>query len=191
MWYRAARKPIYQRSHHQSARHRHPQAHRWALLVLGLAACAALPAQAGGLGHRYDGFQVRHGGFHYDQRRHHYRDRHFYSSRHHRKHRYRDRGYRHHYRHRSGGDRAAYLAGGLILGSVITHALTRPRYETRSYDRHSHSYHETRVIRESSRAQTQPSRRLFRDRDGNCYERISDAGGDELLISLPASECAW
>ncbi|MFK7912875.1 MAG: hypothetical protein AB8B93_03085 [Pseudomonadales bacterium] len=152
----------------------------WTLALLGWAALTAMPAQAGG---RYsDG--ARHGGYHYDGGR---------GYRHNRRQRYRDArrhsyryNNRYHYRQRSRSNRGAYLAGGILLGSVITHALTRPRHE-----RHGDSYHETRVIRETANQSSAPTRRLFRDRDGNCFERATDQQGNEVLIGLPDSECAW
>ena len=119
------------------------------------------PYAQAGYKHNY-----RHGGY-YDY--HHYRP-------------YR-RGYRHH-RHRS--NRGAYLVGGIALGALISHAYHAPRY------RHHDGYVVREVRREPAvvRREGRITRSLFRDRDGNCYERRRD-NGDELLIELPASECAW
>lgn len=100
------------------------------------------------------------------------------------------RGYRHHgYRHRShSSHRGAYLAGGLILGSLITHAYHRshqPHVQERYVVRESSVVHEPRVISRST------GRRLFRDRNGDCFERTTTRNGDELLLELDPSECAW
>ena len=103
------------------------------------------------------------------------------------------RHYRHYRHHRHGhhSNRGAYLAGGIILGSVLTHALTRHRH---------HEYHdpyyeqETRVIRHGpsyTRRSAEPVRRLFRDRDGNCFEKQYNDRGDEILLELDPAECAW
>lgn len=120
------------------------------------------PAQAG---RHYDRYY--HGGYgHYD--RHHYRG-----------HRYK----RHHRRHRS-SDRAAYLVGGLVLGSLITNAYHR---SNEPYVERRVSYYEPRRIRSSSRV----TRRLFRDRDGNCFERNYNRQGDEIMIELDPAQCAW
>ena len=109
----------------------------------------------------------------------------------HRRHR---RGYHRRHRH---SDRAAYLVGGLALGALISHAYHTPH---RRHYRHSyrHSYpsdDDTYVVREVSRPtvvrkQGRVTRSLFRDRDGNCFERKQD-GDQELLIELPDRECAW
>lgn len=152
----------------------------WTLALLGITALTAVPAEAGG--RHFNGYQNTPGGYYYDRgyrhsRRHRYRDS--------RRHDYRYNN-RYHYRQRSRSNRGAYLAGGILLGSVITHALTQPRYERRP-----DSYHESRVIRETTRQSVTPSRRLFRDRDGNCFERALDERGNEVLIDLPDSECAW
>jgi hypothetical protein len=92
-----------------------------------------------------------------------------------------------HRRHRGHRD-GAYLLGGIVIGSILTHALTAPpayaappravRYETARYET---ARYETRVV----------ARRLFRDIHGNCFERRLDSAGGELLIELPADECAW
>lgn len=106
---------------------------------------------------------------------------------------WRDRGYRHgyrhnryarHYRHRRHHDRGLYLAGGLILGSVITHAL---------HERHEPVVHRRVRTRVSGAVMDDAaiSRRLFRDRDGNCFERTYTRAGDEVLSELDPSACAW
>ncbi|MEM7096682.1 MAG: hypothetical protein AAF541_00370 [Pseudomonadota bacterium] len=102
----------------------------------------------------------------------------------HRRHRYRN-GYRRH-RH---SDRAAYLVGGLALGALISHAYHTPH--RRYYRGHNDVY----AVRESSRPtvihrEGRVTRSLFKDRDGNCFERKSE-DGQELLIELPDRECAW
>ena len=92
----------------------------------------------------------------------------------------------HHYggRHYGGHHnyQGAYFAGGLILGSLIA--------------RSHHRYHEPvvvqrTVVREPVVVTRNPGRRLFRDRDGNCFERTRSSQGDELMVELDPAECAW
>jgi hypothetical protein len=121
-----------------------------------LAFATTAPAKAAG----YHGYKYGH---HY---------RHGHRGYHHRRHHRRHRG--HH------SNEAAYLAGGLILGSILTHAYHEPRRVVRRT-----VVHDPVVIRRTE------GRRLFRDRDGNCFERTRSRSGDELLIELDRSECAW
>lgn len=134
------------------------------LLLSGFSA----PAQAGYKHHyRYAG--------HYDYHPYRYHNRRGYRYRHGRYHRHRH------------SNRGAYLAGGIALGALLSHAYHTPRYR---------STHDGYVVREVVRdrpvvvRQGSITRRLFRDRDGNCFERQLQ-GGEELLIELPASDCNW
>ena len=120
--------------------------------------------------------------------KHHYRHAGYYDYHHYRPYR---RGHRYprHYRHKS--NRGAYLVGGIALGAILSHAYHAPRYRGGVATHHDgYVVREVRrppvIVREESRI----TRSLFRDRDGNCFERRRE-GGDELLIELPASECAW
>ncbi len=122
----------------------------------------------------------------------------YYGGYHHRGHGY-HRGYRHGYRHgyrrhhRRHNNDAAYLAGGLILGSLFTHAYYNHRDHYHGHDRYV--VRGSRTIRTEPRYQTRDqgavSRRLFRDRNGDCFERIYDASGEEVLLELDAAECNW
>lgn len=163
---------------------------------------AGAPAAAGDRGHGYRSGHgdyrtaVRHG-YRYDNRRHRSAHRGY-------RHGYRD-GYRHqsrHYRsHRRHHDNdAAYLIGGLVLGSVITHAVTNRYDRPRHYDRHYNRYSSREVVyvnqpqtvrSYSTSSPVVQGRRLYRDLDGNCFERLDDEGGNELLQELPASACDW
>ncbi len=158
------------------------------LLALPMLALAlASPANAGG---RHHGGGYWSGGY-YDHGRHGYRSG------------YR-RGYRHgtrHYRHRRHrGNDGAYLIGGLVVGSLITHAIHSSRndgyrsrnrtyndgyYERRRSTTYDRGYNNRTV--EDSRV----SRRLFKDAQGNCFERVQRSGGQEDLIELSPSECNW
>ena len=111
-------------------------------------------AQAGGRGHHNGGHYYGHGHGH---------------------------GYRYGYGHSGHG--AGYLIGGLVLGSMLTHA----------YERRHQPYlvQESRVVQIPAETQRRVSRRLFRDRNGNCFERNFNSAGDELLVELDPSECAW
>lgn len=129
--------------------------------VMLLGVTVAQPAFADKGRHGYHGHSYKH-------YRHH--DRHY------------NRHYRHGYRHRRHHrDRVAYLAGGLVLGSIITHALHRPHEPVVS----------RRVYRDRVYVDSGSTRRLLRDVDGNCYEREYNRRGDEILIALPDSACAW
>jgi len=102
----------------------------------------------------------------------------------------------HHYRH--GGHHSshagAYLAGGLILGSLIGHAYYRqqqPYYEPYYqpyYGRRATVVVDAPVVTRSS---SRISRRLLLDRDGNCFEKNYNDNGDEIMVELDPSECAW
>lgn len=85
----------------------------------------------------------------------------------------------HHYypqRKKRRDNSAAYLLGGIVVGSVLTHALVQPRA---SYTPAPSGYAAPRV-----------ARRLLRDSYGDCFERRSERGG-EVLIPLPDWECNW
>jgi len=103
-------------------------------------------------------------------------------------HHYRHGG--HHYRHgHHHSDGGAYLAGGLILGSLITHAV----YNNRAYRYDEPYVVERRVVRRPATVPTDRSvsRRLFRDRNGNCFERVYTPAGDEVMQELDPQQCAW
>ncbi|NKC00761.1 MAG: hypothetical protein GKR90_20010 [Pseudomonadales bacterium] len=134
--------------------------------VVMLSSAFSAPAEAGP---HYRGY---HGGDYYN--RHSYR------------HGYRHGYRRHHRRHRS--DRGAYLVGGLVLGGIIASAIHR--------NQDHHVYRDTREIRETRvvrtpRSDDRVSRHLYRDRNGNCFERTSSPNGDELLAELDPASCAW
>ena len=93
------------------------------------------------------------------------------------------RRYCHHRRHRHHSRRGAYLAGGLLLGSIITHA-----YHRANHPHYNERVRERRVVRSEPHEVT---RRLFRDRNGNCFERTQNSRGAQVLIELDPGECAW
>lgn len=96
-------------------------------------------------------------------------------------------GGHHGYGHYSGhhGYSAGYFIGGLALGSLLTHAYHRPYYGPYP------GYRTTTVYRETVASRVIPGRRFYRDIDGNCFERLVDESGDELLKELPAADCDW
>ncbi len=150
---------------------------------------ASAPASAGDRGH---GYRSGHGDFR-SAVRHGYRDN------------YRHRGYRNDYRHhnsyyrshrRHSNNDAAYLIGGLVLGSVITHAVTNRYDSPRRYNTYSNRevvyVNQPQTVRTySTSAPAVQGRRLYRDLDGNCFERLNDAAGNELLQELPEGACEW
>ncbi|MEZ5595463.1 MAG: hypothetical protein R3E84_03585 [Pseudomonadales bacterium] len=133
-----------------------------------LLTATALPAQAGHRNHGWQGHGYHHSG---------YRAPYY--------------GYRSSHHHH--GDRGAYLVGGLLVGSLLAGAwydnyyaprvVSQPVYREVVYDT-TPLVRSTRVIREEGR-------RLFRDRNGNCFERSLSANGDDLLVELDPAECAW
>lgn len=124
-----------------------------------------------------------------------------YQRRYNARHRYDRRGYRYSRRGRN-DNRGAYLIGGLVVGSLITHAITsnrndrhydsqQDRHTSRTYDPNK-SYSTYSTGGSASDAGEAPvSRRLFRDAQGNCFERQTGPDNQELLIDLPAEECRW
>lgn len=92
-------------------------------------------------------------------------------------------GYGHHGGHH--GYSAGYFIGGLALGSLLTHAYRPPYYNVYP------PYRTSTVYRETVPSRVIPGRRFYRDIDGNCFERLVDDSGDELLKELPAADCDW
>ena len=82
---------------------------------------------------------------------------------------------------------AGWLLGGLVLGSV----LSRPRYR---YDYSSEPVVRTREIvyvkdRSTNSTKVITGRRLWKDLEGNCFERTVDEDGNELRVQLDPGEC--
>ena len=116
-------------------------------------------------------------------------------------HHYKQGGHR--YKHRSGhnSDNGAYLAGGLILGSILTHSYnnshySRPSYHTSYRTTYSEPVVKRRVIY-STRVIEPPSepinkgRQFYKDLAGNCFEIFHSTQGDELKKELPQEDCHW
>ncbi|NOX49013.1 MAG: hypothetical protein GXP16_00540 [Gammaproteobacteria bacterium] len=142
------------------------------LLTLGL----SLPAHAGGSysghygGHHGGYYGGHHGGYYNRHYSHSYRDNYYY-------------GYRRH--HRRYDNTAAYIAGGLVLGSLLTH--TFDRHPSTLYTTNEFNGRRT-VVSDNNR---RVSRRLYKDRQGNCFEKTYTPAGDELLSELDPNQCAW
>ena len=89
-------------------------------------------------------------------------------------------------------DSGAFV-GGLLLGSLITY----PRYPSRSYETVVYRNVPATRTREvvyvdrpsTASAPVASGRRLLRDLEGNCFERIVDEQGDEIRIQLEPEEC--
>ena len=161
-------------------------------------ACAlvalALPAQAG---HRDWNHHYREGhwnrGYDYGNRwGHHPQRNHGYY--------YNDRWSRHHYdrgHRRNRNNEGLALIGGVLLGSLVTHAIheSRDPYPSRRPVYRETVYESGPVVRSTriiSRAEPAVSgRRLFRDRNGDCFERTTSAYGEEVLVELDREACAW
>ena len=92
----------------------------------------------------------------------------------------------HHYRGGHHSSHGAYLAGGLLLGSIIAHS-----YHTRHAPVYAPVVAQRTVVHEPVVVTRKPTRRLFRDRNGNCFERTTSTQGDEMMVELDPAECAW
>lgn len=86
---------------------------------------------------------------------------------------------------------AGGFVGGLVLGSLFS-------YPRRSYDTVVYRNVPATRTREIvyvdrpqpvSRAPVASGRRLLRDLEGNCFERIVDEQGDEIRVQLEPEEC--
>ncbi|PCI73886.1 MAG: hypothetical protein COB20_15720 [SAR86 cluster bacterium] len=120
-----------------------------------------------------------------------------------------DRRYRNYNRHYSSGFNFSYgnyysrhrgydsgsFLGGLVLGSLFS----SPRYSSRNVETvvyRNAPATRTREIVYVEQSQTRSTaapiasgRRLLRDLEGNCFERIVDEQGDEIRVQLEAQEC--
>ena len=86
------------------------------------------------------------------------------------------------------------FVGGLVLGSLFSY----PRYSSRNYERVVYRdapptrTREIVYVDNSSTLSAAPvasGRRLLRDLEGNCFERIVDEQGDEIRVQLKAEQC--
>jgi len=140
-----------------------------ALAVALAAATAAPPALAGGGGH-YRGDSHR------------WAPRHHYAPSRHHAPRYRAPRVVH--RH---GHEAAWLFGGLVLGTLLASPPVERTVVTRRVERVVVS--DPVVVHETSRA-SEPAhdRYLLRDLEGRCYD-VERRGGDEVRRELPPGDC--
>ena len=81
-----------------------------------------------------------------------------------------------------------------MLGSLLNY----PRYSSRDYGTVTYSSRpvtrtkEVVYVNNSTSRNTTPvasGRRLLRDLEGNCFERVIDDDGNEIRVQLDASEC--
>ena len=87
--------------------------------------------------------------------------------------------------------------GGLVLGSLFNY----PRHSSRSVEtvvyRDAPTTHSREIVyvdpaqTRSTTAAVASGRRLLRDLEGNCFERIVDEQGDEIRVQLEAQECSF
>lgn len=118
-------------------------------------------------------------------------------------------GYRNHNRHYGRGFNISYgnyyprhrgydsgsFVGGLVLGSLFNY----PRYSSRNVEtvvyRDAPATRVREIVyvdKEQTRGSAAPvasGRRLLRDLEGNCFERIVDEQCDEIRVQLEAQEC--
>jgi hypothetical protein len=78
---------------------------------------------------------------------------------------------------------------GIGIGYTTTWGAPAWGYNNRPVIVHQNTYineaPRTRVVTRPGRNSTS----LFRDIDGNCFERVIDSRGDEIRTQLPSSEC--
>jgi len=87
-----------------------------------------------------------------------------------------------HHNNDNHSDWPAYLAGGLIVGALLTNAYNN------SHATNAYAYPQTTPATPIGSVQ---GRHLLRDLNGKCYERQTDANGNEMRTELPPSECNW
>lgn len=84
------------------------------------------------------------------------------------------------------------FVGGVVLGSLLSQpvrerSVERVVYRTQAAPR----AREVIYAGEPRRTSVSTRRRLLRDLEGNCFERTTNAAGDEVRIELDPSECAY
>lgn len=84
------------------------------------------------------------------------------------------------------------FVGGVVLGSLLSQpvrerSVERVVYRTQPAPR----TREVVYAVESRRTSVSSRRRLLRDLEGNCFERTTNAAGDEVRIELDPAECAF
>lgn len=90
---------------------------------------------------------------------------------------------------------AGVFVGGLVLGSLLSY----PRYSPPPVERviyRSEPVVQTREVvvvnkTSSARQPVASGRRLLRDLEGNCFERVIDDEGNEIRVQLDAEECSF
>ncbi|MEQ8952513.1 MAG: hypothetical protein RL120_00125 [Gammaproteobacteria bacterium] len=95
--------------------------------------------------------------------------------------------------HRHGHYDGGAFVGGLVLGSLLSYpSYTSSRYETVRYvKRPVVRSREVVYVRQAATRTQATGRRLLRDLDGNCFERVIDASGDEIRVQLDPAECVF
>lgn len=96
---------------------------------------------------------------------------------------------------RRGSSDAGVFVGGMVLGSLLTY----PRYSPPPVERviyRSEPIVQTREVvvvnkTSSARQPVASGRRLLRDLEGNCFERVIDDEGNEIRVQLDAEECSF
>jgi hypothetical protein len=87
--------------------------------------------------------------------------------------------YGHHNNNNNSNSNVAYAIGGLALGAILMNV-------------YSHNRAPNYTQQQTYQAPPAPQgRHLVRDLNGNCYERTTDAAGNELRTELPPSACNW
>ena len=102
--------------------------------------------------------------------------------------------YGNHYSRRHNHD-AGYFVGGLVLGSLLSYPRYSPPPVERVIYRSAPAVHtrEVVVVRNSTQTATSiaSGRRLLRDLEGNCFERVMDQAGNEIRVQLEAEACSF
>ncbi len=110
---------------------------------------------------------------------------------------YNDGWSRNHYdrRHRRNrNNEGLALIDGVLIGSLVTHAIHESRREPRISRQPVYResvYESGPVVRSTRIVRGAEGRRLFRDRNGDCFERTSSAYREEVLVEIDRGACAW
>jgi hypothetical protein len=138
------------------------------------AALADRNSHIGSVSYGYGGYNYGHrGGYYYPPHRGGYYSTPYY-------------GYSHHHNSNNG---AAYALGGLVVGSLLTNAYLQNRVVQPVYVEQTYQVPARVVV--VQQPVVQQGRRLLKDINGHCYERITDVAGNELLTELSRSACNW
>ena len=104
------------------------------------------------------------------------------------------------YRYHGGHHNSGEIAGAFLLGGVIGYGVSNVHQRQSYYTQYNNYYRDPYlnsrdIVYPGSRREPvstpSSSRRLYKDRNGNCSEIVHNSFGDELRIQLDRFECNW